>query len=108
MRSAEIAGVEVEDYYALLDPVPVSGSWFSGTSCLWAERLKVLDMSGTEVIARYGPSNGWLDNQIAVTSHKYGKGLVYFVGVYLDDASQKILLDHIVQSANILPVLDTP
>jgi beta-galactosidase len=65
-------------------------------------------MSGTEVIARYGPSNGWLDNQIAVTSHTYGKGLVYFVGSYLDDASQKILLDHMVQSAYILPVLDTP
>ena len=38
----------------------------------------------------------------------YGKGLVYFVGAYLDDASQKILLDRVAQSANILRVLDTP
>ena len=105
---AEIAGVEVEDYYALLDLVPVSGSWFSGTSCLWAERLKVLDTSGTEVIARYGPSNGWLDHQTAVTSHLFGKGSVYFVGAYLDDASQRMLLDRIAQSAGILPVMDTP
>ncbi len=105
---AEIAGVEVEDYYALLDPVPISGPWFNGTSCLWAERLKVLDASGTEVIARYGPSNGWLDSQIGVTCHSYGKGLVYFVGAYLDDALQKILLDRITQSASILPVMDTP
>src|SRR5215216_1480435 len=105
---AEIAGVEVEDYYALLSPVPVSGPWFNGISSLWAERLKVLDASFTEVIARYGPSNGWLDGQTAVTSHMYGKGLVYFVGAYLDDASQKILLDRIAQSAGILPVMDTP
>lgn len=105
---AEIAGVEVEDYYALLSPVSVSGPWFNGISSLWAERLKVLDASFTEVIARYGPSNGWLDNQIAVTSHTYGKGLVYFVSAYLDDASQKILLDRIAQSAGILPVMDTP
>jgi len=105
---AEIAGVEVEDYYALLSPVPVSGPWFNGISSLWAERLKVLDASFTEVIARYGPSNGWLDGQTAVTSHMYGKGLVYFVGAYLDDASQKILLDRIAQSADILPVMDTP
>jgi beta-galactosidase len=105
---AEIAGIEVEDYYALLDPVPVLGPWFSGTSCLWAERLKVLDMAATEVIARYGPSNGWLDNQAAVTCHAYGKGLVYFVGAYLDNTSQKILLDRIAQSADVRPVMDTP
>lgn len=105
---AEIAGVEVEDYYALLDPVPVLGPWFSGTSCLWAERLKVLDMAASEVIARYGRSNGWLDNQTAVTCHAYGKGLVYFVGAYLDNTSQKILLDRIAQSAGVRPVMDTP
>jgi beta-galactosidase len=105
---AEIAGVEVEDYYALLEPVPVSGSWFHGTSCLWAERLKALDTSRIEVIARYGTSNGWLDNQIAITSHRYGRGVVYFIGAYLDDTSQRILLDRIIQRADILPVLDTP
>lgn len=107
-KLAEIAGVEVEDYYALFDPVPVSGSWLRGTSSLWAERLKVLDMSRTEVIARYGASNGWLDHQIAITVHRYGKGLVYFIGAYLDEASQNILLDRIVQSAGVLPVMDTP
>jgi beta-galactosidase len=105
---AEIAGVEVEEYYALLDPVPVSGSWLRGTSSLWAERLRMLDTSGTEVIARYGESNGWLDHQIAITAHRYGKGLVFFVGAYLDDISQKNLVDQIVQSAGVLPVMDTP
>ena len=104
----EIAGVEVEEYYALLDPVPVSGSWFRGTSGFWAERLNVIDPSELEVIARYDKSNGWLDHQIAVTSHRYGSGVVYFVGAYLDDDSQKNLMDHIVQFAGILPVLDMP
>jgi len=105
---AEIAGIEVEEYYALLEPVPVSGSWFIGTSGIWAERLKVLDAAVTQVVARYGPCNGWLDGQIAVTSNSYGKGLVYFVGAYLDETSQKILLDRIAQTAGILPVMDTP
>ncbi|HJR80865.1 MAG TPA: beta-galactosidase [Anaerolineales bacterium] len=104
----EIAGVEVEEYYALLDPVPVSGSWFRGTSSVWAERLKVVDPSGLDVIARYDKSNGWLDQQVAITSHRYGSGMVTFVGAYLDDASQKILLDRIVQAAGVLPVLETP
>jgi beta-galactosidase len=104
----EMAGIEVEDYYALLDPVPVSGEWFSGSSRLWAERLKVRDEARTQVIARYGVSNGWLDGQAAVTSHLYGKGCVYFIGAYLDEASQQLLLNRIAQAAVIRPVMETP
>ncbi len=104
----EMAGVEVEDYYALLEPVPVSGEWFRGTSRLWAERLKVQDEARTQVIARYGTSNGWLDGQAAVTSHLYGKGCVYFIGAYLDEDSQQLLLDRIAKAAGIRPVMETP
>jgi beta-galactosidase len=105
---AEIAGIEVEDYYALLEPVPVSGAWLSGTSRLWAERLKVRKDAGVQVLARYGESNGWLDGQAAVTFHPYGKGCVYFIGVFLDETSQQLLLDHIVHAAGIQPVIETP
>ncbi|HZM21891.1 MAG TPA: beta-galactosidase, partial [Anaerolineales bacterium] len=56
---AEIAGVEIEEYYALLDPVPVTGDKIKGESRIWAERLKVNDET-TKVIARFGESNGWL------------------------------------------------
>jgi beta-galactosidase len=105
---AEIAGTEVEDYYALLDPAPVIGENFKGESRIWAERLKVTDDAGTKIIARYGKSNGWLDDQPAITSHPYGKGLVTYVGAYLDEASQQVLIDEIVQSAGVKPVLDCP
>lgn len=105
---AEMAGVEVEDFYALLDPVPVVGDGFSGESHLWAERLKVRDEAGTKVIARYGESNGWLDDQAAVTSHPYGKGYVTYVGAYLDPTSQQKLFDDIVQSAGVQPLMKTP
>ena len=105
---AEIAGVEVEDYYALLEPVPVSGTLFSGTSSVWAERLKIKDEANVQVLARYGESNGWLDGQPAVTSHSYGKGCIYFIGAYLDEASQQVLLDHISQAARVRPVMQTP
>ena len=54
---ADLAGVEVEEYYVLLDPVPVKGEWFEGVSQPWAERLKVRDEANTHVVARYGP---WL------------------------------------------------
>ena len=100
---AEMAGVEVEDYYALLEPVPVKGNWFDGVSRLWAERLRVLDTTLTVPVARYGPSNGWLDNQVAISVHSYGRGFCYYVGAYLDDAAQQSLLDHFIETALLHP-----
>ena len=105
---AEIAGVEVEDYYVLSDPVPVVGKGFSGESHLWAERFKVKDEAATKIIAWYGKSNGWLDGQAAITSHPYGKGLVTYVGACLDKASQQKLMDDIVKTAGVKSILKTP
>ena len=105
---ADIAGVEVEDYYALVDPIPVQGNWFSGESRVWAERLKILDAVHTSAIARYGSANGWLDSQIAVAVHAYGKGLVYYVGAYLNEEAQQALMDRIVKTAVVRPILETP
>lgn len=98
---AELAGVEVEDYYALLEPVPIKGNWFEGTSQLWAERLRLIDSSYTVPIAHFGAANGWLDDQVAITVHPYGNGMVYFVGVYLDQAAQQALLDQLLETAGI-------
>jgi beta-galactosidase len=105
---ADLAGAEVEEYYALLDPVPVLGNWFAGTSRVWAERLKLRDAKDTHVAARFGASNGWLDDQLAITVHSHGRGLVYYVGVYLDEDAQQALMDHIVRMAGIRAVLETP
>jgi beta-galactosidase len=105
---ADLAGVEVEEYYALLDPVPVMGNWFTGTAQLWAERLKVRDTDNTHVMAGFGASNGWLDDQLAITVHSYGRGLVYYVGAYLDEDAQQALVDHIVRMVGIRPVMETP
>ncbi len=104
---AELAGAEVEDYYALFDPVPITGEDWSGVSRIWAERLKLRD-DATRIIAAYGASNGWLDDQPAITAHTYGKGQVTLVGAYLDDNSQQRLLDRLIRTANIQPDLDTP
>ncbi|HEX9090126.1 MAG TPA: beta-galactosidase, partial [Anaerolineales bacterium] len=72
----ELCGAEVEDYYALLDPVAVSGEGWKGEARIWAERIRVLDAENTRVLATYGVSNGWLDGQAAITQHAYGKGIV--------------------------------
>jgi beta-galactosidase len=105
---AEIAGVEVEEYYALQEPVPVIGNWFEGQSNLWAERLSLVGKQNAHVIARYGKSNGWLDNQIAITVHSYGKGLVYYVGAYLEEAAQQALLNRVLKTAAVTTIATTP
>jgi beta-galactosidase len=101
---AELAGVEVEDYYALQTPVSVSGKLFDGTSKQWAERLKILDSKRTLPVAQFGNSNGWLDDQPAITVSSLIRGMVYYIGVYLDERSQQILMDHILSFIGMHPI----
>lgn len=105
---AELAGVEVEEYYALDEPIPIKGNWFEGYAHRWAEQLKFL--SDTPVaIAKYGPSNGWLDDQLAITVCPAGAGLVYYVGTCLDEASQFALVQRFAQNAGIKsPPINVP
>jgi beta-galactosidase len=105
---ASLAGVEVEEYYALVDPAPVIGNWFTGVSRLWAERLRVVEASITQVIARYGAYDGWLDDQIAITVRGFGSGLVYYVGAYLDDEAQRALVARMIQMSRARPELEAP
>jgi beta-galactosidase len=104
---AEIAGIEVEDYYALQYDIPVKGNWFSGTARIWAERLKPLN-NITTPIARYGPSNGWLNDQYAITVNMHKQGVIYYVGAYLDDKAQQAFMDRVAGQARINPVMSTP
>lgn len=104
---SELAGVEIEEYYALDEPVPVKGNLFSGQGVIWAERLKVKAPYTTEV-ARYGPCNGWLDNQIAITVRAIGGGLVYYVGTILDEISQAVVMDRIALMGTAKPVMTFP
>ncbi len=80
---ASLLGGRVEQYYALMQPIPVEGNWGTGECQLWAELLSTRD-SGTEVLLRYGKSNGWLDGQPAAISRKVGKGRITYIGAWLD------------------------
>ncbi|MBN1310367.1 MAG: beta-galactosidase [Anaerolineae bacterium] len=104
---AGIAGVEVADYNILDEPVPVGGGWLTGQSHQWAERLNVLD-EDVSVIARFGKSNGWLDDQPAITVSSGHNGLLYYVGAYLDEEAQDVFIDHVLKTAKLKPPFDTP
>ena len=98
---AKLSGVEVEEYYALDQAIPIEGQWLRGFGQHWAERLALLDQQNAVPISTYGKSNGWLDGHIAIAVHPFGAGLVYTVGVYLDENAQQILIDHVLQTAGI-------
>lgn len=103
---AELAGVEVEEYYALTEPVTLVGQWLNGFAHTWAERLKVVDASSrTIVISRYQPpANGWLDDRPAVTVHGTGYGMVYYVGACLDEAAMLKFIEHVARLGNLKPL----
>jgi beta-galactosidase len=79
----DLLGGRVEQYYALVDGVPVDGKWGAGEGQLWAEMLSVLQPD-VEVLMRYGKSNGWLDGQPAAITRKVGKGRITYLGAWLD------------------------
>jgi beta-galactosidase len=105
---AEMAGIEVEEYYALQGPVPVKGNWFESQSRLWAERLALIGQKRARTIARYGESNGWLDDQIAISVNSFGKGLVYYVGAYLEESAQQALLARMLKTAAVTTITSSP
>jgi len=63
----------------------------------------LLGQQFTTVMARYGASNGWLDDQPAIVVNPYGSGFVYIVGTWLDTASQDLLVKQILLNTNIKP-----
>jgi beta-galactosidase len=95
-----LLGAKVEQYYALTEAVPVSGSFGEGSSRLWAEFLTVKEKD-VEVLARYGKSNGWLDGQPAVVTRKVGKGRITYVGTWFDEASQNKLAEWIAKISGV-------
>ncbi|HLK33233.1 MAG TPA: beta-galactosidase [Terriglobales bacterium] len=93
---AALLGGRVEQYYALLHPVAVDGSWGSGQDQLWAEWLSA-SSPDVQVLERYGQSNGWLDGQPAAITRKIGKGRITYIGAWFDDqlmdAAAKWMID---------------
>jgi beta-galactosidase len=80
---AELLGGRVEQYYALTEAAPVEGAWGADKGKLWAELLSA-KAADTEVLMRWGKSNGWLDGQPAAITRKVGKGRITYIGAWLE------------------------
>lgn len=78
-------GGRVEQYYALVDDVPVAGKWGTGDATIWAEQLSA-KAPDTEVLLRYGRGNGWLEGEPAAIQRRLGRGTIAYLGAVLDPA----------------------
>jgi beta-galactosidase len=93
----------IEQYYALEKDFPVTGTWGTGEASIWAEQLKPL-AADTQVLMRYGKSNGWLDDQPAVLTRAYGKGRITYIGAVLDDRLMAAAAKWMAEQSKISPV----
>jgi len=101
---ADLLGGRVEQYYALVDAVPVEGKWGTGDGQLWAELLST-QAPDVEVLMRYGKSNGWLDGQPAAITRKVGKGRITYLGAWLDKKTMAQAANWMTEVSNVKPAL---
>lgn len=93
---------KVEQYFALQNPVGISGVWGTGESDLWAEALEVTDPEA-EVMMRYEKSNGWLDGQPAAVTREVGKGRITYIGASLDPKTMASAISWMMKTSNVTP-----
>jgi beta-galactosidase len=95
-------GGRVEQYYALDSQSPVSGTLGSGSASIWAEQLSA-NAPDTQVLLRYGKSNGWLDDQPAMISRHVGNGRITYLGAVLDPDFMRKVVASVTSDAGVSP-----
>ncbi|HLI04403.1 MAG TPA: beta-galactosidase [Terracidiphilus sp.] len=99
-------GGRVEQFYALENPVRVSGEFGSGAADIWAEMLSTRD-SATAVPLHYGAGNDWLQNQPAMLERHIGKGALAYLGALLDPKLMRAAVAALAAEAGVQPVFGT-
>lgn len=104
----DLLGGSVTQFYALDAGVPVGGKPGAGTADIWAETLSSASPD-TNVLLRYGASNGWLDYQAAVLEREVGKGSITYIGAWLDPELMSGLTTSWLRRAGVQPIVpNTP
>jgi beta-galactosidase len=96
-------GGRVEQFYALLDPVPVAGEWGEGKAGIWAEQLSA-SAPDTRTLLRYGAGNGWLEGQAAAIGRSVGSGTIACIGALLDRDLMRSAARQMIDAARVQPV----
>jgi len=95
-------GGRVEQFYALLDTVAVSGEWGEGKASIWAEDLSAA-APDTRTVLRYGAGNGWLEGHAAAIARKIGAGSITYIGALLDPNLMRAATRSMMETALVQP-----
>jgi beta-galactosidase len=101
---AAALGGRVEQFYALAEPAPLAGRWGEGQASIWAETLSA-KAPGTEMLMRYGKSDGWLDGQPAAIARRLGAGRIIYVGAWMDEKLAAAMTADLLHATGVAPVL---
>lgn len=99
---AESLGGRVEQYYALDEPLTVSGEAGSGSATVWGEDLSA-SMPQTQVILRYGVNETWLSGRPAALRRALGQGSLTYLGTVLDPGLMRAFVAQALADARVQP-----
>lgn len=100
---APLLGAQVEQFYALDEPVAVDG----GTASIWAEDLSPEAPNAT-VLLRYGKANGWLDGHPAAVTRGVGRGRISYYGALFDQDVTRGLIERALADSRVERDFATP
>jgi beta-galactosidase len=99
-----LLGARVEQFYALDQPVSLSGEIGSGHATIWAETLESL-APDTHVLMTYGVDEGWLSGKPAMLTRRVGKGTITYIGAWLDPTLMREVTDRLLSDSAIKPII---
>ena len=99
-----LLGGRVEQFYALDQPVAVTGGAGTGQATIWAEALEPL-APDTHVGMTYGASQGWLDGKPALLTRQVGKGTITYLGAWLEPALMSKFATQLLADAGVKPIM---
>jgi beta-galactosidase len=98
----ELLGLRVEEFWPLPDGgrvgLELAGRRHTGT--VWSEWI---EPAGAQTVATF--ADGELAGRPAVTRHRYGDGVAWYLGTRPDPAMMRTLLDAVRAAAGVRPVL---
>jgi len=108
----DLLGGRVEQFYALDQPVTLSGQPGAGHATIWAETLEAVSPQ-THGWLSYSSDQGWLSGKPAALTRKVGKGSITYLGAWLDAAFMQKVATELLKDAGVEPLLpglspDTP